>query len=124
MGLATGLEQTLVDNFFAGSGPIHSGTLELGILQGGSEWAYQGYARQPIQATTHPTSGTIYINNGTTASNAINFPTVATAAVTADEWGLYDSSNTLVFSESAGGVTVNVGDYATIPADTITLTVT
>lgn len=123
MGLATGLDNTLVENFFDGSGTNHAGSLELGILESGTEWSYSGYARQAVQRDT-ASSGQINVNNGTTSTDPINFPTVTGSAVTADTWALYDQSGNMVFSESAGGVAVNVGDYATIPAGSITLSVT
>ena len=130
MGLntANNLDDALVEAFFDGgtatSTSYHSGNLAIGILQSGSEWAYSGYARQPVQRGT-ASGGIINLDNGSNSAQPINFPTVTGSSVQADEWGLYDTTNnTLLFSESAGNVTVNVGDYATIPAGSITLSVT
>lgn len=126
MALNTSNADTLVIEYLTNSsGNIYSGSLSLGLLDGGgSELSYSGYARQSFQYSTNG-SGVATLNNYTTSTDPIDFPAVPSGAgaQTAGSWALIDGSGNIVHSESAGSVNIPEGDFARIAANSLQITV-
>lgn len=93
---------------------------------GGTEVSATGYARvavNPADANWADTSGT----NGVTSNvAAIDFGTWSTGPTTVTSFGIFDAStagNLLVWGDLTASKTVNAGDSFSVPAGSLTVTI-